>query len=191
MPSGARTLSLVFLGLSRNLAQPIANATSAAPRNRRLKASFRGTTPEWPTGKKPPQGSRLSGREPSAPEDLPHPEESLFQRQAALAAAVAAAAERVVRLGGAPRRRLGRGGLAHAQQRVNGKASEQGARDSSSLLERPSTCHCVCVPSHWPSQVLTGEAGKDAACCLLCAADPGCDFWVRPATVAAAPGAHC
>ena len=94
MPSGARTLSLAFLGLSRNLAEPIANATSAAPRNRRLKASFRGTTPEWPTGKKPPLGSRLSGREPSAPEVLPHPEESLFQRQAALAAA--AAAERAV-----------------------------------------------------------------------------------------------
>jgi len=29
--------------------------------------------------------------------------------------------------------------------------------------------------------VLSGEAGKDAACCLLCAADPGCDFWVRDA----------
>ena len=93
MTSGARTLSLAFLGLSRNLAEPIANATSVAPRNRRLKASFRGTTPEWPTGKKPPLGS-LSGREPSAPEDLPHPEESLFQRQAALAAT--AAAERAV-----------------------------------------------------------------------------------------------
>ena len=33
------------------------------------------------------------------------------------------------------------------------------------------------------SQVLSGELGKDAACCLLCAADPGCDFWVRDAPI--------